>query len=65
MKPIALTIPADLKARMVNTLAWTAPHTGISKQQQFIRKAIEEMCEGLESKYNDGTPFTAVNQTGT
>lgn len=60
MKPIALTIPADLKTRMVNTLAWTTPHTGINKQQQFIRKAIEEMCERLESAHNHGQKFEPI-----
>lgn len=60
MKPIALTIPEDLKTRMVNTLAWTTPHTGISKQQQFIRKAIEEMCERLESAHNNGQMFEPI-----
>lgn len=60
MKPIALTIPEDLKTRMVNTLAWTTPHTGINKQQQFIRKAIEEMCERLEAAHNNGQRFEPI-----
>ena len=49
---------------MLNTLAWTAPRTGMSKQQQFIRQAIGELCARLESEYNGGHKFAPVAATG-
>jgi len=56
-RDILLSLPEDLKDRMVNTIAWTNMHTGISHQQKFIRLAIEELCERLESDHNQGKPF--------
>jgi hypothetical protein len=56
-RDILLSLPEDLKDRMVNTIAWTNMHTGISHQQKFIRLAIEELCERLESDHNHGKPF--------
>ena len=56
-RDILLSVPDDLKERMVNTIAWTNMHTGISHQQKFIRRAIEELCERLESDHNQGEPF--------
>ena len=44
---------------MVNTIAWTTPHTGISQQQKFIRKGIADLCERLEGKFNSCKPFPA------
>lgn len=58
-KDILLSLPEDLKERMVNTIAWTTPHTGISQQQKFIRKGIADLCERLEGKFNSGKPFPA------
>jgi hypothetical protein len=55
---ILLTLDETTKARMVNTLDWTRPHTGIPSQQQFIRHAIEQLCDDLEKRYNNGQPFT-------
>jgi hypothetical protein len=37
-------VPEGLKERMVNTIAWTQPITGISTQQKFIGKAIAYLC---------------------
>ena len=50
-------MPEDLKDRMVNTIAWTRPFTGIHQQQKFIRKGIAELCERLEHQFNMGKPF--------
>jgi hypothetical protein len=54
---ILLSLDDDVKARMVNALDWTRPHTGVKSQQQFIRKAIEALCDDLEKRYNGGEPF--------
>ena len=54
---ILLSVPEELKERMVNTITWTQPYTGISQQQKFIRKAITDLCERLEHEYNTGKPF--------
>jgi hypothetical protein len=56
-KDILLSLPEDAKERMVNTITWTAPHTGIGQQQKFIRRAITELCERLERDFNDGQLF--------
>ncbi len=56
-KDILLSLPEDLKERMVNTITWTQPHTGIGQQQKFIRKAILDLCERLEQDFNQGDPF--------
>jgi hypothetical protein len=56
-KDILLSLPEDLKERMVNTITWTQPHTGIGQQQKFIRKAIGDLCDRLERQYNNGNPF--------
>lgn len=56
-KDILLSVPEDLKQRMVNTITWTQPHTGIGQQQKFIRKAINELCDRLETAFNSGKPF--------
>ncbi|MBU8841454.1 hypothetical protein KL865_34955 [Mycolicibacterium goodii] len=56
-KDILLSLPEDLKARMVNTITWSHPYTGIGQQQKFIRKAITDLCERLENDYNQGKPF--------
>ena len=36
---------------MVNTIAWTTPHTGIHQQHKFIRKGIAELCDRLEKQF--------------
>jgi hypothetical protein len=61
---ILLSLEDEMKSRMVNTLDWTRPHTGIKSQQQFIRKAIDALCDDLEKRYNGGEPFpkTAANR---
>lgn len=56
-KDILLSLPEDLKTRMVNTITWSHPYTGIGQQQKFIRKAITDLCERLENDYNQGNPF--------
>lgn len=56
---ILLSLDETAKARMVNTLDWTRPHTGIASQQEFIRHAIDRLCDDLETRYNNGHPFTA------
>ncbi|WP_250150373.1 hypothetical protein [Mycolicibacter acidiphilus] len=56
-KDILLSLPEDAKERMVNTITWTQPHTGIGQQQKFIRKAINELCDRLERDFNNGQPF--------
>jgi hypothetical protein len=56
-KDILLSLPEDLKTRMVNTITWSHPYTGIGQQQKFIRKAITELCERLENDHNQGKPF--------
>lgn len=53
---ILLTLPVELKERMVNTITWTRPYTGIGQQQKFIRKAITDLCERLE-EFNSGKAF--------
>lgn len=58
-KDILLSLPEDLKDRMISTIAWSRPYTGIGHQQKFIRKAIQELCERLETELNDGKPFPA------
>lgn len=54
---ILLSVPEELKERMVNVITWTQPYTGISTQQAFIRRAIVTMCEQLEREVNAGEPF--------
>lgn len=54
---ILLSVPEELKERMVNTIAWTQPHTGISTQQKFIRRAIADLCQQLEHDLNGGRAF--------
>ena len=56
-KDILLSLPEDLKERMVNTITWTLPHTGIGQQQKFIRRAISDLCDRLERQFNNGEPF--------
>jgi hypothetical protein len=56
-KDILLSVPEDLKERMVNTIEWTRPYTGIGQQQKFIRKAIADLCARLENDHNQGKPF--------
>lgn len=58
-RDILLSLPDDLKLRMVNTIAWTTPHTGINQQQKFIRKAISDLCDRLEKQFNNGNTFPA------
>lgn len=58
-KDILLSIPEDAKNRMVNTITWTQPHTGIGQQQKFIRRAISDLCDRLEHDFNGGAPFPA------
>jgi hypothetical protein len=54
---ILLSVPEDLKERMVNTITWTQPHTGISQQQKFIPKAITDLCDRFEREFNAGQAF--------
>ena len=54
---ILLTLGEDLKERMSTTIAWTMPHTGVTSQQAFVRKAIAELCKRLEDQHNGGEPF--------
>ena len=54
---ILLSVPEELKERMVNTIAWTRPHTGIGTQQHFIRKAMADLCDQLEHDYNGSRTF--------
>jgi hypothetical protein len=56
-RDVLLSLPEDLKDRMVNTIAWTSMHTGIDRQQKFMRIAIEELCERIEGELNQGKPF--------
>ncbi|OKH70263.1 hypothetical protein EB74_28080 [Mycobacterium sp. SWH-M5] len=57
---ILLSLPIELKDRMVNTIAWTRPYTGICHQQRFIRKAIADLCDRLEDEFNAGEAFDPV-----
>lgn len=54
---ILLSVPAELKERMVNVITWTQPYTGISTQQAFIRRAVVMLCDQLERELNAGEPF--------
>lgn len=54
---ILLSLTEDLKDRMVATLEYTRPRTGITSQQQFIRTAIDQLCTRLETEFNDGQAF--------
>jgi len=56
-RDVLLSLPEDLKDRMVNTIAWTSMHTGIDRQQKFMRIAIEELCTRIEGELNQGKPF--------
>ena len=59
-KPILLKLDEDLKERMVNTMEWTGPRTGLRNQQVFIRRAIADLCERLEKEHNSGNPFPLI-----
>ena len=59
-KPILLKLDENLKERMVNTMEWTSPRTGIRNQQVFIRRAIADLCERLEKEHNSGQPFPVI-----
>lgn len=54
---ILLSVPKDLKERMVNVITWTQPYTGITTQQKFIREAIIALCDRYETDFNDGEAF--------
>lgn len=54
---ILLSLPVEMKDRMVATLEHTRPRTGITSQQQFIRTAIEQLCSRLETELNESKPF--------
>ena len=54
---ILLSLPVELKERMVNTITWTRPYTGISHQQKCIRKAITDLCDRFEEEFNAGEAF--------
>lgn len=54
---ILLSLPVEMKDRMVATLEHTRPRTGITSQQQFIRTAIEQLCGRLEAEFNESQPF--------
>lgn len=56
-KDILFSLPEEEKDRMINTIAWTTPRTGIRHQSKFIRYAIAKACEDLERAYNDGDQF--------
>lgn len=59
-KPILLKLDEGLKERMVNTMEWTGPRTGLRNQQVFIRRAIADLCERLEKEHNSGQPFPVI-----
>lgn len=59
---ILLSLPVEMKDRMVATLEHTRPRTGITSQQQFIRTAIEQLCGRLEAEFNEAQPFPAPAQ---
>lgn len=61
-RDILLSIPDDAKDRMVRTIAFTMPYTGIRHQQAFIRRAIDDLCAALETQYNNGDPFPEIVQ---
>jgi len=58
-KDILFSLPEEEKDRMINTIAWTTPRTGIRHQSKFIRYAIAKACEDLEREFNSGEPFPA------
>ena len=60
IKKILLSLPQQDKQRMVSTIVWARPHTGIKNQQDFIRQAIGELCDRLEAEYNGGQRFPDV-----
>lgn len=59
-KPLLLNLDDDLKQRMINTVGWTGPRTGLRSQQAFVRRAIAELCERFEREHNQGNPFDPV-----
>lgn len=61
-RDILLSIPDDAKDRMVRTIAFTMPYTGIRHQQAFIRRAIDDLCTALEVQHNNGDPFPEIAQ---
>ena len=58
-KDILLSVPEDLKDRMVNTIAWTRPFTGIHQQQKFIRKGIAERMRAARAPVQHGQTLPA------
>lgn len=56
-KDILFSLPEEEKDRMINTIAWTTPRTGIRHQSKFIRYAIAKACEDLEREFNNGNSF--------
>ncbi len=59
-RDILLSVADEQKARLENTVAWTAPRTGVKSQQAFIRWGIDELCSRLEREYNGGKPFDPI-----
>ncbi|WP_180819519.1 hypothetical protein [Gordonia terrae] len=59
-RDILLSVSDEQKSRLENTVAWTAPRTGVKSQQAFIRWGIEELCSRLEQEYNSGEPFDPI-----
>ncbi|MGD9622265.1 MAG: hypothetical protein AB7G47_19750 [Mycolicibacterium sp.] len=56
-KDVLFSLPEEEKERMINTIAWTTPRTGIRHQSKFIRYAIAKACEDLEREFNGAKPF--------
>lgn len=64
-RDILLSVSEEQKARLENTVAWTAPRTGVKSQQAFIRWGIDELCSRLEREYNAGKPFDPIADQST
>lgn len=64
-RDILLSVSEEQKARLENTVAWTAPRTGVKSQQAFIRWGIDELCSRLEREYNAGKPFDPIPDQST
>lgn len=54
---VLLSLPAELKGRMLAVIEHTRAQTGVRSQQAFIRGAIERECSEVERLMNRGERF--------
>ena len=57
---VSVKLGQELKDRVDNALAFGGPHVGITTLADFIREAVGQYIDTLESDVNAGKPFPEV-----